>query len=905
MILPEKDKEKVLAEMHKICCQIKDLYKKFYSLKVARGKLSNDAGTESFDKWIYVALIKEGEETSMVKIPLLTRSTELDNTDYKNNNPQGYFATNDRVDKEVADIKDPDATFIMENNHVKAAFEKKKDREWFTRIDEDGNEIKVEKVLSENDLTDELKANYDEAYDSYVKSAVLTSGSGKDVVLTFTRNNGETFSVTIKDDDIVTSEEDVHITNLGFDKDTGKLTATVMSYDDELGKVIETTISTTLDGRYSLLGHKHPISDIVNLETELQAIKDKDKAQDIRIEQEHDLIVENQNNIDRLFDGLETKVDKVEGMGLSHNDLTDERMEHYDTAYDNMLLDGSVEKADGDNAYILKIKRQDGSFLTIPFDKLLNDDDVQEAIKSITFTKEDGLIHVVKNNGDESTVSLDGRYSLLNHRHSIDEIDSLQASLNAINGLIKSNDTKINTKVDDIKQATDEKIQNLGDNKVDKVPGKELSDNNYSDEEKNKVKEANDAIIVSGTVQGENNKIIKLQKKDGTTIDIPFVDLDDQVLLNTFLESVDYRLPVSDEGPVTLEFRLNDMKTAYSIDLSTYLARKKHEHEIDDIDGLQNELDKITENINDVQVHFPLINTALLNQSNDINELEDKTATNTTNITNNEKNIKELKDAVDKLKTDTSGDIEGINELLEKKVDKEEGKGLSTNDYTDEDKAKVDTIGDNDIASGELQIVENGDTHVKEAHLILKTKDDGLINIPLDGLQLDDNFVSKVELLTDNNKQILKFTFENSNVQEVDITDIFALNSHKHKIDDIEGLKDVINNVTKIENDIKDANSNIEELKKSNHIWMLEQEAFNITEAIVKRFDEGKNPDNDEAIYLMSFVQTSDKPTKFTAAGDYTLVQVDGTDTLKGKGSSATIVIYRNTAYLRIANKIE
>ena len=57
---------------------------------------------------------------------------------------------------------------------------------------------------------------------------------------------------------------------------------------------------------------------------------------------------------------------------------------------------------------------------------------------------------------------------------------------------------------------------------------------------------------------------------------------------------------------------------------------------------------------------------------------------------------------------------EELAELSEKKVDKEEGKGLSTNDYTDEDKTKVGFIGLKIGNQGEL--LDNFLLVLEEAH---------------------------------------------------------------------------------------------------------------------------------------------------------------------------------------------
>ena len=72
-------------------------------------------------------------------------------------------------------------------------------------------------------------------------------------------------------------------------------------------------------------------------------------------------------------------------------------------------------------------------------------------------------------------------------------------------------------------------------------------------------------------------------------------------------------------------------------------------------------------------------------------------------------------------------EFERLSKEVANKVDKVEGKGLSTNDYTDEDKAKVENIGDNTIIVdydriAELKASEEGEdvTHPEIAELVEK-----------------------------------------------------------------------------------------------------------------------------------------------------------------------------------------
>ena len=107
-------------------------------------------------------------------------------------------------------------------------------------------------------------------------------------------------------------------------------------------------------------------------------------------------------------------VQKVEGKGLSSNDYTnDEKQKNEENALKrvaNVTVTGDVNK-------IITITFADSTVIQAPFK---DNDHIPSAdvnMNSLNFNINTGVLTGVKNDGNEITVTLDGRYALISHNH--------------------------------------------------------------------------------------------------------------------------------------------------------------------------------------------------------------------------------------------------------------------------------------------------------------------------------------------------------------------------------------------------------------------------------------------------------------------------------------------------------
>ena len=111
-----------------------------------------------------------------------------------------------------------------------------------------------------------------------------------------------------------------------------------------------------------------------------------------------------------------TKVDKEAGKGLSSNDYTnDEKSTNQANAKKrvvNLTVTGDVDK-------IITLTFADGTALQAPFtDKdTLPENLADIKLNSLNFNEQTGVLTGVRSDGQQLTVSLDGRYALLGHTH--------------------------------------------------------------------------------------------------------------------------------------------------------------------------------------------------------------------------------------------------------------------------------------------------------------------------------------------------------------------------------------------------------------------------------------------------------------------------------------------------------
>lgn len=114
-----------------------------------------------------------------------------------------------------------------------------------------------------------------------------------------------------------------------------------------------------------------------------------------------------------LFD---KKVDKEDGKGLSSNDYTDEEKRTNQANAQKRVVGLTVT---GDVDKIITITFADSTVLQAPFtDKdTLPENLANIKLNSLNFNEQTGVLTGVRSDGQQLTVSLDGRYALLGHSH--------------------------------------------------------------------------------------------------------------------------------------------------------------------------------------------------------------------------------------------------------------------------------------------------------------------------------------------------------------------------------------------------------------------------------------------------------------------------------------------------------
>ena len=119
-------------------------------------------------------------------------------------------------------------------------------------------------------------------------------------------------------------------------------------------------------------------------------------------------------NASSLKSDIDKKVDKVAGKGLSSNDYTNEEKRKNE---ENALKRVANITVTGDVNKIITITFADSTVMQAPFK---DNDHIPLAdvhMNSLNFNENTGVLTGVKSDGNEISVSLDGRYSLIGHNH--------------------------------------------------------------------------------------------------------------------------------------------------------------------------------------------------------------------------------------------------------------------------------------------------------------------------------------------------------------------------------------------------------------------------------------------------------------------------------------------------------
>ncbi|MFJ1491991.1 phage head spike fiber domain-containing protein [Capnocytophaga canis] len=167
---------------------------------------------------------------------------------------------------------------------------------------------------------------------------------------------------------------------------------------------------------------KIPMSSVQNLEQSLQNVVTSDQFNNhINDGNAHQALFDSKldkgtytGNAKDLESAINHKVDKVDGKGLSTNDFTNSDKQKLDDTADKVIVSGAVT---GEVNKILTLTYSDGTALHISFQDLGIDNIADIMLNSLNFNFETGVLTGLRSDGQQLTVNLDGRYSLLDHHH--------------------------------------------------------------------------------------------------------------------------------------------------------------------------------------------------------------------------------------------------------------------------------------------------------------------------------------------------------------------------------------------------------------------------------------------------------------------------------------------------------
>lgn len=429
--------------------------------------------------------------------------------------------------------------------------------------------------------------------------------------------------------------------------------------------------------------HNHTISNIDNLQATLNNKVDKvegsrlitaseaSKLESLVIGEGGQIEISgkvNADNVEGLTEKLNTKVDKVAGKGLSTNDYTTEEKEklaglnsanYVAKSGDTMtgkLTAPQIETGSADTNYFQSRKfRGEGDASTyyhaIDFGYANHD--------QVDFYEYGGLWNFYKNTSSTKGGTLCGKISVNGWEGSA-KLTGTPTAPTAANG---TNNTQI---------ATTAFVQTATNSKVDKVTGKDLSTNDYTTEEKEKL---------AGIETGANKTIIDSALSSTSTNPVQ------NKIINTKFDSIQANINSKVDAVDGKGLSTNDLTAALKSNYDAAYTHSQQAHapsnaEKNVIVGIQKNGTDLTVNSSTrkVNITVPTKTSELTNDSN--------FATTT---------------------------------ALDAKVNKVTGKGLSTNDYTTAEKDKLTaiedgankTIVDIDLNSTSTNPVENKAIYTK------------------------------------------------------------------------------------------------------------------------------------------------------------------------------------------------
>ena len=394
-----------------------------------------------------------------------------------------------------------------------------------------------------------------------------------------------------------------------------------------------------------------------NLQNILDNKVDKEVGKELISKEE----VERLSNITEYDDSniintLNNKVDKVDGKDLSSNDFTDDLKSKIATSYSKEELDSKFSTKANASSLANKVDKVDG--------KGLSSNDFTDDLKTnYDSSYENTHSHSNKSTIDKLSESNDGKL-----QYNGVTIDGSGSTISVDSELSSSSENPVQNKV----------IYQSLTNKVDKLSGKDLSSNDFTDD----LKTNYDSSYENTHSHSNKSTIDKLSESNDGKLQYNGVTIDG----SGSTISVDSELSSSSENPVQnkviYQSLTNKVDKLSGKDLSTN----------DFTDDLKDKIETLYSK-DELDSKF----STKANASSLANKVDKVVGKDLISITE-----------IDRLMGVTNYDDTDINNALSNKVDKLVGKDLSSNDFTDELKDKIDLI---DVSSDGTKYLSNDGTY--------------------------------------------------------------------------------------------------------------------------------------------------------------------------------------------------
>lgn len=624
-----------------------------------------------------------------------------------------------------------------------------------------------------------------------------------------------------------------------LDTKVNKVTGKTLSSNDYTN--IDKNKVDNLASTYSLIGHSHTSADISDLNTLLGQKVDKvlgkelssndysdtDKSKVDNLSSTYALIAHTHeiSEINNLQNNLNNKVDKEIGKGLSSNDFTDEIKQKIENFANSSTVNIHYEPLIHSNSDLLALSpnADDAWFIGTSFDTYVAGDIIiwtgtkwfvapRDGTSSDLFSKTKDTSDNITEGGSNLFLTADERTKINNISSDItnattgkvDKITGKGLSSNDYTSIDKAKIDSLSTTYSPIShnhtitQITD--LRTELDNRVLSVSGKSLSSNDFTDVYKNKID--NLSSNYSDINHTHNiSDVANLQSSLNTKVD---------KVTGKVLSSNDY----TDSDKIKVD--------NFPSDLTTQLSNKanvSHTHPISDIDELETKINTINSNhidlendVNTIENTVSNLNNISISQNARLTSVEDNKVDKIPNkglssedYTSEDKaKISNLDSTYAKLAhIHTKDNITGLINDLNTKVDKVDGKTLSTNDYTEIDKNKVDSLA--------YTYAEISHTH----------------NLS-DTAGLQDAISSKVSKV--NGKELSSNDYTDIDKNKVDnLASTYAQINHTHEISNINDLSESLNGKVSKETGKGLSSNNYTDLDKNKLYDIVNKTNFSVT----------------------------------------------------------------------------